>query len=69
MEMYATSDNNFNSIKVRLNHKGKDEDRKIMLFQFHKGTIKPLRGLCVLHGAYEFQFHKGTIKPICKLLL
>ena len=40
--MYATSDNNFNSIKVRLNHKGKDEDRKIMLFQFHKGTIKPI---------------------------
>ena len=54
----------FNSIKVRLNlcifdvQKGKSP-----LFQFHKGTIKPLCSDSVIALHERFQFHKGTIKP------
>ena len=38
--------------------------QSLLLFQFHKGTIKP-KGKKLTEGAkHEFQFHKGTIKPI-----
>ena len=33
------------------------------VFQFHKGTIKPLHGHKISSLHLEFQFHKGTIKP------
>ena len=33
------------------------------LFQFHKGTIKPVGLTHHVDVALEFQFHKGTIKP------
>ena len=35
----------------------------MMLFQFHKGTIKPKTQTRRLVNSHEFQFHKGTIKP------
>ena len=31
-------------------------------FQFHKGTIRTLRGFGILAFPHEFQFHKGTIR-------
>ena len=37
----------------------------IALFQFHKGTIKPVNHEELADTFYKFQFHKGTIKP-CK---
>ena len=33
------------------------------MFQFHKGTIKPVRAYLYVHDLQMFQFHKGTIKP------
>ena len=36
---------------------------KNLLFQFHKGTIKPLSSDGVVESSIKFQFHKGTIKP------
>ena len=33
------------------------------IFQFHKGTIKPLGSDGGVGVPDEFQFHKGTIKP------
>ena len=53
----------FNSIKVRLNptiHSTYGED---VMFQFHKGTIKPFTQLQTKLQGMLFQFHKGTIKP------
>mgnify|MGYP006876182752 FL=1 len=35
----------------------------IALFQFHKGTIKPVNHEELADTFYKFQFHKGTIKP------
>ena len=53
---------NFNSIKVRLKLKFTSDTYGIIIFQFHKGTIKT----DIQHEATsldkKFQFHKGTIK-------
>ena len=59
----SAADTNFNSIKVRLNPEAVEGIILVKLFQFHKGTIKPL--WCQHHTAalHTFQFHKGTIKP------
>ena len=35
----------------------------IIIFQFHKGTIKPFMRLAPMPFPTFFQFHKGTIKP------
>ena len=35
----------FNSIKVRLNLEMQEVKEKFHIFQFHKGTIKPLNSL------------------------
>ena len=53
---------NFNSIKVRLEREFAAETAQIVLFQFHKGTIRTF-----FHGKksptfFRFQFHKGTIR-------
>ena len=56
---------NFNSIKVRLNHPYSDRCLYILVwFQFHKGTIKPIRHRLIRKILLIFQFHKGTIKPV-----
>ena len=34
----------------------------ILIFQFHKGTIKTVRAGAGAAGTFAFQFHKGTIK-------
>ena len=34
----------------------------LMMFQFHKGTIKTLAILLIVLAYLMFQFHKGTIK-------
>ena len=38
-------------------------DANTTLFQFHKGTIKPLKEAGINSAFGKFQFHKGTIKP------
>ena len=53
----------FNSIKVRLNRKMVVDDSLHLMFQFHKGTIKPNTQSLVKSRSCVFQFHKGTIKP------
>ena len=52
----------FNSIKVRLKLGAGAGVGNLLLFQFHKGTIKTI--LCHLDfvNIPLFQFHKGTIK-------
>ena len=35
------------------------------IFQFHKGTIKPIEQTSHRQINGGFQFHKGTIKPFC----
>ena len=37
-----------------------------ILFQFHKGTIKPVYRDASIRSIRVFQFHKGTIKPLFK---
>ena len=37
------------------------------VFQFHKGTIKPVTIRTKEFGTKRFQFHKGTIKPFYQL--
>ena len=57
----------FNSIKVRLNLTIVKYAITLVLFQFHKGTIKPGLTGGVTGLLSGFQFHKGTIKPISLL--
>ena len=35
-----------------------------IVFQFHKGTIKPHHKTDCVYLFRQFQFHKGTIKPL-----
>ena len=53
----------FNSIKVRLNLAAIYKGVLFNLFQFHKGTIKPMGKFKWCRNAKKIQFHKGTIKP------
>ena len=39
------------------------------VFQFHKGTIKPVFRGRTRYDEKTFQFHKGTIKPFLQILL
>ena len=55
----------FNSIKVRLKHRGTRARVGILLFQFHKGTIKTFVWKVLTQVLIVFQFHKGTIKTCC----
>ena len=52
----------FNSIKVRLERNVMGIDDAILLFQFHKGTIRTVVLLTHLRFLLRFQFHKGTIR-------
>ena len=55
----------FNSIKVRLKLHGPHHNIiNILIFQFHKGTIKTVSANIPeeLKDLVIFQFHKGTIK-------
>ena len=36
----------------------------MILFQFHKGTIKTPKLTAFLTAVFQFQFHKGTIKTV-----
>ena len=60
---HIVSMQNFNSIKVQLNHVVGFGFLLSAVFQFHKGTIKPYEAVANLLAAITFQFHKGTIKP------
>ena len=58
----ATQDQDFNSIKVRLEPERSGyriENRK---FQFHKGAIRTDFNVARLVLIYSFQFHKGAIR-------
>ncbi len=63
MEKTVITIDNFNSIKVRLNQKPFHSKGLLLLFQFHKGTIKPISRTRRHREILQFQFHKGTIKP------
>ena len=52
----------FNSIKVRLKLLSEILIIAILIFQFHKGTIKTTLAQEEGQGVQVFQFHKGTIK-------
>ena len=52
----------FNSIKVRLELKPITSNRRLMLFQFHKGTIRTWSQHWKPTQRLGFQFHKGTIR-------
>ena len=56
------SNRHFNSIKVRLKHAEQSIITVIIIFQFHKGTIKTDLSHRHMFTAQIFQFHKGTIK-------
>ena len=53
---------NFNSIKVRLKRNLHLYPLPIIIFQFHKGTIKTWFQAVSSTIDGLFQFHKGTIK-------
>ena len=53
---------NFNSIKVRLRRGALGTIRVVVIFQFHKGSIKTDTGNDLGALITEFQFHKGSIK-------
>ena len=58
-----TADCDFNSIKVRLKLRRLAwQVPQIVLFQFHKGTIKTNVIIFRYYLSILFQFHKGTIK-------
>ena len=59
----AAAFNNFNSIKVRLKLYGLlHAAEALVVFQFHKGTIKTYLQTVKNATGIVFQFHKGTIK-------
>ena len=64
MKRYVTTllENNFNSIKVRLEQTSAHCLVLIPLFQFHKGTIRTIVLFVHLVNKRLFQFHKGTIR-------
>ena len=43
--------------------------KQLVIFQFHKGTIKTENFISSLNVQLEFQFHKGTIKTSHKSFL
>ena len=53
---------NFNSIKVRLEPEKDNVVSSSLLFQFHKGTIRTEVLTVPQTGVGRFQFHKGTIR-------
>ena len=53
---------NFNSIKVQLEQQLLLHWHQLLVFQFHKGTIRTDYFNGVLPTAQLFQFHKGTIR-------
>ena len=60
----------FNSIKVRLKLCSTLRDQiELILFQFHKGTIKTKQVYRLYRKHLIFQFHKGTIKTASVRLL
>ena len=42
----------------------KSQKETIIIFQFHKGTIKTVNLATLADGGKLFQFHKGTIKTL-----
>ena len=52
----------FNSIKVQLEHINETYIQIIIIFQFHKGTIRTFRNKGEEQNVLPFQFHKGTIR-------
>ena len=54
----------FNSIKVRLKQRLKFNLSPLVIFQFHKGTIKTSKNRSYNLNQHIFQFHKGTIKTL-----
>ena len=54
----------FNSIKVRLKPWYYRKLFALLLFQFHKGTIKTTFPNLLILKIPVFQFHKGTIKTL-----
>ena len=61
---YIKTDKYFNSIKVRLERAGDSYVDVLLLFQFHKGTIRTIRRCSVFRNPRAFQFHKGTIRTV-----
>ena len=60
----------FNSIKVQLKLALLlPKLLPLLIFQFHKGTIKARRPPPACRSPPQFQFHKGTIKAKCSLFL
>ena len=59
---------NFNSIKVQLEHIAVGLASGLVLFQFHKGTIRTGIRLLWLQATMQFQFHKGTIRTYSSIL-
>ena len=57
-----TDNNNFNSIKVRLERFKASAPSTIPIFQFHKGTIRTSVISSNTFHVQIFQFHKGTIR-------
>ena len=62
MNIYNNTSFYFNSIKVQLELKNSSKTIVVMLFQFHKGTIRTGRTECFPNVFKVFQFHKGTIR-------
>ena len=54
----------FNSIKVQLELYLQLTEHLVVIFQFHKGTIRTFHILDELSFVELFQFHKGTIRTI-----
>ena len=54
--------NNFNSIKVRLELRLASYFQFLLKFQFHKGTIRTYFANDGDGVTVKFQFHKGTIR-------
>ena len=54
----------FNSIKVRLEHKNAVQHPKTPKFQFHKGAIRTVSSAALNYANAKFQFHKGAIRTL-----
>ena len=57
----------FNSIKVRLELRDFMIAMMVLLFQFHKGTIRTYRWRIPMIIYLLFQFHKGTIRTLKRI--
>ena len=60
----ATYEKDFNSIKVRLELVPTSANGSILIFQFHKGTIRTGTSRAADGRNRTFQFHKGTIRTV-----